>query len=117
MLRPPVALALLAAAALAAACGSDSNSENAATNTNATASTNDDTGGSSPAEGRAAAGRGVRLVKVGDFEGPLYVTSPPGDKRRIFVVEQAGRIMIVRGGKPVAQPFLDIRSKVTAGGE
>jgi glucose/arabinose dehydrogenase len=117
MLRPPVALALLAGAALAAACGSDSNSENAATNTNATASTNDDTGGSSPAEGRAAAGRGVRLVKVGDFEGPLYVTSPPGDKRRIFVVEQAGRIMIVRGGKPVAQPFLDIRSKVTAGGE
>jgi glucose/arabinose dehydrogenase len=117
MLRSPVALALLAAAALVAACGSDSNSENAATNTNATASTNDDTGGSSPAEGRAAAGRGVRLVKVGDFEGPLYVTSPPGDKRRIFVVEQAGRIMIVRGGKPVAQPFLDIRSKVTAGGE
>ena len=71
----------------------------------------------SPAEGRAAAGRGVRLVKVGDFQSPLYVTAPPGDRRRIFVVEQAGRIVVVRGGKPLAKPFLDIRSKVTAGGE
>ena len=87
------------------------------TTTNATASTNDDTGGSSPAEGRAAAGRGVRLVKVGDFQAPVYLTSPPGDKRRLFIVEQAGQIVVVRGGKPLAQPFLDIRSKVTAGGE
>jgi glucose/arabinose dehydrogenase len=116
MLRPVLALALVAAA-LVAACGSDSNAVTADTTTNATASTNDDTGGSSPAEGRAAAGRGVRLVKVGDFQAPLYLTSPPGDKRRLFIVEQAGQIVIVRGGKPLAQPFLDIRSKVTAGGE
>ena len=116
MLRSAVALALVAAA-LVAACGSDSNAENASTSTNATASTNDDTGSASPAEGRAAAGRGVRLVKVGDFQSPLYVTAPPGDRRRIFVVEQAGQIVVVRGGKTVAKPFLDIRSKVTAGGE
>jgi glucose/arabinose dehydrogenase len=112
-----LALALLVAATLVGACGSDSSTQNADTNTNATASTNDDTGGSTPAEGRAAAGNGVRLVKVGDFEAPLYVTAPPGDRRRVFVVEQAGRIVVVRGGKRVAQPFLDIRSKVTAGGE
>ena len=116
MLRPALALALVAAALLAA-CGSDSNAGKADTTTNATASTNDDTGGSSPAEGRAAAGRGVRLVKVGDFQAPLYLTAPPGDKRRLFIVEQAGEIVVVRGGKPLAQPFLDIRSKVTAGGE
>jgi glucose/arabinose dehydrogenase len=59
----------------------------------------------------------VRLAKVGDFQAPVYVTAPPGDRRRIFVVEQAGRIVVVRGGKPLAQPFLDISSKVTAGGE
>ena len=35
--------------------------------------------------------RGVKLVKVGSFDQPLYVTAPPGDRRRIFVVEQAGR--------------------------
>jgi glucose/arabinose dehydrogenase len=117
MPRSTAALALVVAAVLLGACGSDSSTQNADTNTNATASTNDDTGGSTPAEGRAAAGRGVRLAKVGDFQAPVYVTAPPGDRRRIFVVEQAGRVMIVRGGKPVAQPFLDIRSKVTAGGE
>jgi glucose/arabinose dehydrogenase len=117
MLRPALALALVAAA-LIAACGSDSTDENdAAPSANATASSNDDTGSVSPAEGRAAAGRGVRLAKVGDFRSPVYVTAPPGDRRRIFVVEQAGRIVVVRGGKPVARPFLDIRSKVTAGGE
>jgi glucose/arabinose dehydrogenase len=117
MPRSALALALLVAATLVGACGSDSSTPNADTNTNATASTNDDTGGSTPAEGRAAAGNGVRLAKVGDFEAPLYVTAPPGDRRRVFVVEQAGRIVVVRGGKRVAQPFLDIRSKVTAGDE
>jgi glucose/arabinose dehydrogenase len=117
MPRSALALALVVAATLVGACGSDSSNQNADTTTNATASTNDDTGGSTPAEGRAAAGNGVRLVKVGDFEAPLYVTAPPGDRRRVFVVEQAGRIVVVRGGTPVAQPFLDIRSKVTAGGE
>jgi len=107
----------LVAAALVAACGSDANQEPSSTGANATASTNDDTGGSTPAQGRTAASRGVKLVKVGDFDAPLYVTSPPGDKRRVFVVEQGGRIMVVRGGKTLPQPFLDIRSKVTAGGE
>jgi glucose/arabinose dehydrogenase len=60
---------------------------------------------------------GVRLVPVGHFRSPVYVTAPPGDRRRIFVVEQSGRIRVVRGGKPVARPFLDIRSLVTSGGE
>ena len=83
------------AAALLAACGSDSSTPKADTAANATASTNDDTGGSTPAQGRAAAGRGVRLVKVGDFQAPLYLTAPPGDKRRLFIVEQAGEIVVV----------------------
>jgi glucose/arabinose dehydrogenase len=106
---------MLVVAAGLAACGSNSDAHRTATQTSATASTNDDT--SSGATGRAAAGRGVRLAKVGDFDAPLYVTSPPGDRRRIFVVEQAGRIVVVRGGKQLSQPFLDIRSKVTSGGE
>ena len=36
---------------------------------------------------------------------------PPGDTRRLMVVEQTGRIMVVRGGRTLAQPFLDIRAK------
>jgi glucose/arabinose dehydrogenase len=107
-----IGLVVLAAATLAA-CGGNSDRSRDAARTSATASTTDDSG----AAGSAAAGRSVRLVKVGDFESPVYVTAPPGDRRRIFVVEQAGQIVVVRGGKPVAKPFLDIRSKVTAGGE
>jgi glucose/arabinose dehydrogenase len=61
--------------------------------------------------------RGVALQRIGTFSGPLYVTSPPEDRRRIYVVEQAGRIFVMRDGKRVARPFLDIRSQVLAGGE
>jgi glucose/arabinose dehydrogenase len=112
MLRVMSAFVLVVAAL--AACGSGSDGTGASTAEGATAG---DPPGGSGAAGRAAQSRGVRLVKVGDFDAPLYVTAPPGDRRRIFVVEQAGRIMVVRGGKTLGQPFLDIRSKVTSGGE
>jgi glucose/arabinose dehydrogenase len=65
----------------------------------------------------AAAATGVRLQRVGRFEAPLYVTAPPGDRRRIMVVEQGGRILVVRGGRTLRAPFLDLRGIVTAGGE
>jgi glucose/arabinose dehydrogenase len=65
----------------------------------------------------ASPGNGVRLVPVGRFDAPVWVTAPPGDTHRLFVAEQAGRIMVVRGGRKLAQPFLDLRSQVLAGGE
>jgi glucose/arabinose dehydrogenase len=64
-----------------------------------------------------SAARGVRLRKVADFAAPVYLTSPPGDRRRQFVVEQEGRVMVVRDGRKLGTPFLDIRGQVTAGGE
>ena len=73
-----------------------------------------------PQEGSGtAAGKrsGLRLVKVGDFDEPVYVTSPAGDRSRLFVVELGGRIRVVRDGKRLDQPFLDIRDLVTSGGE
>jgi len=54
------------------------------------------------------------LAQIGTFSAPTYVASPPGDPR-LFVVEQAGRVMVVRGGR--ARPFLDIRALVLSGGE
>jgi glucose/arabinose dehydrogenase len=69
------------------------------------------------ASGAATAARGVRLRKVADFDAPVYLTSPPGDRARQFVVEQGGRVMVVRGGRKLRTPFLDIRGLVTAGGE
>jgi glucose/arabinose dehydrogenase len=54
---------------------------------------------------------------VGGLESPLDVQAAPGDRTRLFVVEQAGRIRVVRGGALVATPFLDIVSRVGSGGE
>jgi hypothetical protein len=48
---------------------------------------------------------------------PLDFQVPAGERTRAFVVEQAGRIRIVRGGAVVGTPFLDITSRVGAGGE
>ncbi|HEX4735741.1 MAG TPA: PQQ-dependent sugar dehydrogenase [Thermoleophilaceae bacterium] len=59
----------------------------------------------------------VALRRIGSFASPTYLTAPPGDKRRLFVVEQAGTIREVRDGRKLAKPFLDIRSQVQAGGE
>jgi glucose/arabinose dehydrogenase len=47
---------------------------------------------------------------------PLYLTSPAGDSR-LFVVEQAGRIRIIKNGTVLTKPFLDITSRVSSGGE
>jgi len=47
---------------------------------------------------------------------PLYLTTPAGDSR-LFVVEQAGRIRVVKNGQLLTTPYLDIRSKLTSGGE
>src|SRR5688500_7753666 len=62
-------------------------------------------------------GTDLGLVPVADgFENPIFVTSPPGDSR-LFVVEQAGVIKIVAAGEVLPAPFLDIRTRVVAGGE
>ena len=54
---------------------------------------------------------------AGELTTPVYIT-PAGDRSdRLFVVEQDGRIRIIRNGRLLAQPFLDIRSRVVAGGE
>jgi hypothetical protein len=46
---------------------------------------------------------------------PVYLTAPSGDLR-LFIVEQPGRIRIVRDGQLRQQPFLDIVSKVGSQG-
>ncbi|HVQ59163.1 MAG TPA: PQQ-dependent sugar dehydrogenase [Solirubrobacterales bacterium] len=53
------------------------------------------------------------LVPVGEFDEPIYVTAPPGDKDRLFVVERKGRIMRVQNG--AATTFADLRGLVGCG--
>lgn len=54
---------------------------------------------------------------AGGLETPVHVTHAGDRSGRLFVVEQAGRIRIIRDGRVLARPFLDIRSKVISGGE
>jgi glucose/arabinose dehydrogenase len=46
---------------------------------------------------------------------PLFVTAPPGDVNRLFIVQQTGQVLIfnLRTGKLKGKPFLDIQSRLT----
>ena len=73
--------------------------------------------GGGAAAAPAQAEGAVRLQEIGSFDEPLYVTAPPGDERRVFVVEQGGTIRVVRGGEKLGTPFLDLTDRVQSGGE
>ena len=77
----------------------------------------------SPTDGACAGGAPVGGLPalaaqrvVGGLEEPVDLQVPRGDRNRLFVVEQRGRILIVRNGA-VAATFLDIVSRVRSGGE
>jgi glucose/arabinose dehydrogenase len=59
----------------------------------------------------------LRLVKVIDgLAAPIDLTAPRSEPGRLYVVEQAGRIIVVENGRAV-RTFLDIRNIVRSGGE
>ena len=58
-----------------------------------------------------------RTAVAAGFTNPVDIVFAPGDATRMFVVEQAGRIRIVRDGALLPAPFLDVSSKTTGGGE
>lgn len=66
---------------------------------------------------RAGPKGGVALKKIGSFDHPVYVAGAPGFPRLLFVVEQPGRISVLRKGHRLRKPFLDIRGQVSYGGE
>jgi glucose/arabinose dehydrogenase len=51
------------------------------------------------------------------LENPLFITAPPGDTARLFIVEQPGRIRIVQHGTLLTTPFLDFSDSVSHGDE
>ena len=60
---------------------------------------------------------GLALKRVGNFDEPTYVAGAPGYPKLLFVVEQDGVVEVLREGRRLGQPFLDIRGLVGAGGE
>jgi len=59
----------------------------------------------------------LKLRRIGSFDSPVYVTGAPGDRSRVFVVEQTGRIRIARRGHRLGGSFLDVSGKVSCCGE
>jgi glucose/arabinose dehydrogenase len=59
----------------------------------------------------------VRMQEVGTFDAPVYVTSPPGDRARLFVVEKGGTVRVMRDGKTLDRAFLDVSDKISTGSE
>ncbi len=68
------------------------------------------------ASGAARAAVEPVLVASG-LSAPLRVTAPAGDFDRLFVVEQGGRVRIVKDGVLLGGSFLDLSSRVSSGGE
>jgi hypothetical protein len=63
-------------------------------------------------------GTGARLQLIASgLSLPLYLTAPPGDGSRLFVVEQTGTIRIVKDGTLLPTAFLDVSAQVLASGE
>ena len=56
---------------------------------------------------------GVVLRHLGDFDHPVYAAAAPGLPKLLFVVEQPGRIRVLRSGTLLPRPFLDIADRVT----
>jgi len=60
----------------------------------------------------------VRLESIAQsLDRPLFVGNAGDGSGRLFFVEQAGRILVFKDGAVLAEPFLDITSRVTSGGE
>lgn len=58
---------------------------------------------------------GVDIVEGHRFRNPTFVTQAPGDDETLYVVERPGRILLVRDGEILDEPFLDIRERVGTG--
>ncbi len=48
---------------------------------------------------------------------PVHIASPRDGSGRLFIVEQAGVIRMLKDGRLLPKPFLDIRGRVKSGGE
>lgn len=56
------------------------------------------------------------LVASG-LSAPLRVTAPAGDFQRLFVVEQGGKVRVVKDGVLLGSSFLDLSGRISSGGE
>ena len=59
----------------------------------------------------------AKAVLIDTFDKPLYIASAPGAPRLLFVVEQTGRIQVLRDEVRLDHPFLNLSDIVSTGTE
>ncbi|MFL5743161.1 MAG: PQQ-dependent sugar dehydrogenase [Niastella sp.] len=55
----------------------------------------------------------MQLIADG-FVSPIGLVTAPDDNSRLFVIDQAGKIWIIKDGQKLATPFMDVTSKMVA---
>jgi len=71
-----------------------------------------------PPAGCTDAPPSMKLTSVASgLDRPLYVTTAPGETGRLYIVEQTGRVRLVKDGVLADAPFIDVTSRLVAGGE
>ena len=66
---------------------------------------------------RPAAAAVEPVLVVSGLVAPLRTTAPAGDFDRLFLVEQGGRIRVLKNGVLLGTSFLDLSSRISSGGE
>ena len=56
-------------------------------------------------------------VVASGLSSPVFITFPPGDTERIFIVQQGGRVRIVKNGSLLPGNFLNLQGRVSCCGE
>src|SRR3989337_1057096 len=56
-------------------------------------------------------------IVVKGLKDPVHITNAGDGSKRLFIVEQAGVVRILKDGKLLPVPFFDIKKKVKSGGE
>jgi len=53
---------------------------------------------------------GVKLKRIGNFDEPVYTATAPGkaSKKLLFVVERHGTVQVVKNGRVLDKPFIDV---------
>ena len=123
MYRGTLALGVVSLLLAAACTGGPGEAVELATTTDTTATDTGEvpeTGPTLPAIDAGPPAQGgpldLALVATG-LQSPVAATSAPGEEGRLYIVEQAGRIRVLENKELLDEPFLDITSEVTSGGE
>ena len=118
-LRGTRGFCLFAFALLLAACGDGGNGGGGTTAISAACpATQTQAIAPAPPSGAPPPGIALRLEPIINLSFPLFLSAPPGDTSRLFVVEKGGMIKIVnRATNLLIETFLDISGLVSTGGE